>query len=161
MSRSGVEQPPERRGLDGADDEAHHLAGELDAAVRLLHSLLDRHGEAVREVEAMVVRLQGASWTAIPDQRTGAAEKVPELFTSQEFRVLELICQVWTNRQIATRLGITEKTVKNYVQAIFRKLGVHSRAEAMLLAVQHRWFASTEQRKPAPEQLHHLRPADR
>ncbi len=161
MTRSGLQQPPERRRLHGADDEPHHLASELDAALRLLHSLLDRHAEAVREVEAMVVRLQGVSWTAIPDQRTGAAEKVPELFTRQEFRVLELICQARTNRQIATRLGITEKTAKNYVQAIFRKLSVHSRTEAILLAVQHQWFASVEQQKPEPARPHHLRPADR
>lgn len=118
------------------------MAGELDAALRLLYSLLDRHTEAVQEVEAMVVRLLGVSCTAIPDQRTAAAEKVPELLTKQEVRVLEQICQARTNRQIATRLGITEKTAKNYVQAVFRKLRVHSRTEAVLLAVHHRWFAS-------------------
>jgi DNA-binding NarL/FixJ family response regulator len=149
MTRSGSEQPPERRGHDWADDETHHLAGELDAALRLLHSLLDRHAEAVHEVEAMVARLLGASSAAIPEQRTAAAGRRPELLTRQEFRVLEQICQARTNRQIARRLSITEKTAKNYVQAIFRKLRVHSRTEAVLLAVQHQWFASPEQRKPA------------
>ncbi|MFG2004318.1 response regulator transcription factor [Spirillospora sp. NPDC048911] len=54
--------------------------------------------------------------------------------------MLEQICHGRTNRQIARKLGISEKTAKNYVQAVFRKLQVHSRTEAAMMAARHRWY---------------------
>ena len=39
-----------------------------------------------------------------------------------------------TNRQIAERLGVAEKTVKNYVSTLLAKLGVESRTQAAVMA---------------------------
>jgi two-component system, NarL family, response regulator DevR len=50
--------------------------------------------------------------------------------TGQEERVLELIADGLTNRQISQTLGLTEKTVKNYLSNIFGKLEVQRRAGA-------------------------------
>jgi DNA-binding NarL/FixJ family response regulator len=44
--------------------------------------------------------------------------------TTQERRILELIGEGLTNRQIGERLFLAEKTVKNYVSALFAKLGM-------------------------------------
>jgi DNA-binding NarL/FixJ family response regulator len=50
--------------------------------------------------------------------------------TDQEKRVLDLIGDGYTNRQIAGRMSLSEKTVKNYVAALLTKLGMHRRAQA-------------------------------
>jgi DNA-binding NarL/FixJ family response regulator len=54
--------------------------------------------------------------------------------TAQERRVLELIGEGLTNRQIAERMFLSEKTAKNYVSAVLAKLGLHRRSQAAALA---------------------------
>jgi DNA-binding NarL/FixJ family response regulator len=55
--------------------------------------------------------------------------------TGQERRVLELIGEGLTNRQIGERMFLAEKTVKNYVSALFAKLGMERRTQAAAYAV--------------------------
>jgi DNA-binding NarL/FixJ family response regulator len=52
--------------------------------------------------------------------------------TEQEHRVLDLVAEGLTNRQIGTRLGLAEKTVKNHVSGVLAKLGLGSRTQAAL-----------------------------
>ena len=54
--------------------------------------------------------------------------------TEQERKILELIGEGLTNRQIGERLFLAEKTVKNYVSALFAKLGMERRAQAAAYA---------------------------
>ena len=54
--------------------------------------------------------------------------------TGQERRILELIGEGLTNRQIGDRLFLAEKTVKNYVSALFAKLGMQRRTQAAAYA---------------------------
>jgi DNA-binding NarL/FixJ family response regulator len=54
--------------------------------------------------------------------------------TDQERRILELIGEGLTNREIGERLFLAEKTVKNYVSALFTKLGMERRTQAAVLA---------------------------
>ena len=56
------------------------------------------------------------------------------LLTRQQARILQLICEGMLNKQIAFELAIAETTVKAHVTAIMRKLGVHSRTQAVLIA---------------------------
>ena len=53
--------------------------------------------------------------------------------TAHEQRILELIGEGKTNRQIATALNLAEKTVKNYVSSLLAKLGLESRTQAAIL----------------------------
>jgi DNA-binding NarL/FixJ family response regulator len=55
--------------------------------------------------------------------------------TPREQRVLDLLAEGLANKQIARRLGISDKTVKNHVTAVLAKLGVADRTSAALLAV--------------------------
>jgi DNA-binding NarL/FixJ family response regulator len=55
--------------------------------------------------------------------------------TGQERRILELIGEGLTNRQIGERMFLAEKTVKNYVSALFAKLGMERRTQAAAFAV--------------------------
>jgi DNA-binding NarL/FixJ family response regulator len=54
--------------------------------------------------------------------------------TGQERRILELIGEGLTNRQIGERLFLAEKTVKNYTSALFAKLGMERRTQAAAYA---------------------------
>ena len=58
--------------------------------------------------------------------------------TEQEVRVLALLAEGKTNREIAQMLYLGEGTVRNYVSSILGKLGVANRAEAAAYAVQHK-----------------------
>jgi DNA-binding NarL/FixJ family response regulator len=55
--------------------------------------------------------------------------------TPQERRILELIGEGLTNRQIGERMFLAEKTVKNYVSGLFAKLGMQRRTQAAAYAV--------------------------
>lgn len=57
--------------------------------------------------------------------------------TPQELRILELIGDGLTNRQIATHMRLAEKTVKNYVSAVLAKLGMRTRTQAAIYATRH------------------------
>lgn len=57
--------------------------------------------------------------------------------TSREVEVLELIAEGMINKQIARQLYISEKTVKNHVSNIFRKLNVSDRTQAAIYAFKH------------------------
>ena len=54
--------------------------------------------------------------------------------TPQERKILELIGEGLTNRQIGEQMYLAEKTVKNYVSALFAKLGVERRTQAAVYA---------------------------
>jgi NarL family two-component system response regulator LiaR len=59
----------------------------------------------------------------------------PETLTERETEVLRLLARGKANKQIATSLYVTEKTVKAHVSSILAKLGVQSRTQAALYAV--------------------------
>jgi DNA-binding NarL/FixJ family response regulator len=69
-------------------------------------------------------------------QRTISVDPVAAL-SDQEKRVLELISEGLTNRQIAARMFLAEKTVKNYVSSLLTKLGMQRRTQAVAFAVRH------------------------
>ena len=56
----------------------------------------------------------------------------------QEKRVLALIAEGCTNKEVAAQLGLSEKTVKNYLSTVFEKLHVSRRAEAAVLYAQQK-----------------------
>jgi DNA-binding NarL/FixJ family response regulator len=63
-----------------------------------------------------------------------ATEPDVALLTLRQLEVLSRVCQGKTNKQIATELGLSEKTVKAHVTAIFKVLGVVNRTQAVLVA---------------------------
>ncbi|WP_010112375.1 response regulator transcription factor [Acinetobacter sp. P8-3-8] len=94
-------------------------------------------GEAIRQV------LDGDIWLPpnLPaanmnfDPRaadeTALAERIQSL-TPQQFRVLMMVAEGLLNKQIAYELEVSEATIKAHVTAIFRKLGVQNRTQAVL-----------------------------
>ncbi|MFJ4989813.1 response regulator [Streptomyces sp. NPDC088732] len=64
----------------------------------------------------------------------------------REREILELIGEGLTNRQIGSRLFLSEKTVKNHISRLLGKLGVERRIQAAVLATQHHGTGSTASR---------------
>jgi two-component system, NarL family, response regulator DevR len=86
---------------------------------------------AVREVAAGRSLLDPITTARVLDRMRRPAEPdALESFTDQERRVLDLIGEGMTNRQIAERLFVAEKTVKNYVTSVLAKLGMERRTQA-------------------------------
>lgn len=72
--------------------------------------------------------------------RMGRRRRVKEEWenlTGREMDVLKLMAQGCNNKEIATNLDISEKTVKNHITNIFRKLQVEDRTQAVLFAIKH------------------------
>jgi DNA-binding NarL/FixJ family response regulator len=84
---------------------------------------------------SLVSRVMG-EFARISRLRAAAKEVFAEL-TRREMEVLELLGKGMRNRDIASTLYLSEKTVKNHVSAILAKLHVNDRTEAALLAAKH------------------------
>lgn len=61
-----------------------------------------------------------------------------EGLTNREFEVLQGVCQGLSNQQLAKSLFLSEKTVKNHLTNIFRKIGVNDRTQAVLYAIKNK-----------------------
>ena len=93
------------------------------------HVLLE-HEPAWREFQDAVLDFTGL---ARRDARADAGNATrDEVLTARERAVLAQLCEGRSNAQIGWQLGIAEKTVRNHVSALYRKLGVRSRAEAIV-----------------------------
>lgn len=68
----------------------------------------------------------------------GPGEKNIDSLSPQEKRVLALIADGLTNKEVAVQLGLSDKTVKNYLSTVFEKLHVTRRAEAAVLYAQQK-----------------------
>jgi len=92
---------------------------------------------AVREVGAGRSLLDPAMTSRVIDRlRTGSSTD-PRLasLSPQERKILDLLAEGKTNRQIATEMYLAEKTVKNYVSNLLTKMGMSRRTEAAVYAV--------------------------
>lgn len=121
-----------------ADDEALFASIMAGASGYLLKQIRgqDLVG-ALRKVAGGASLLDPAVTTRVLD-RLRAPQGVPddplEGLTPQERRILALISQGRTNRQIAAEINLAEKTVKNHVSRLLAKLGMARRSEAAAFA---------------------------
>ena len=121
-----------------SDDEALYgavMAGASGYILKQIHGT-DLVG-AVRTVAQGRSLLDPESTTRMLERlREEAVRKDPlSELTEQERRVLELIGEGLTNREIGARMYLAEKTVKNYVSRVLAKLGMARRTQAAAYAV--------------------------
>ena len=119
------------------DDEAlvsAVLAGAAGYVLKTVRSqeLLD----AVRRAAAGESLLDPVLVARVRERVEAGPYELPELrdLTEQERRVLMLIAEGLTNREIGRRLFLAEKTVKNYVSNVLSKLGFERRTQAAIFA---------------------------
>ncbi|MDQ1286798.1 MAG: two-component system, NarL family, response regulator DevR [Actinomycetota bacterium] len=118
------------------DDDEARLAAALAGAAGFVSKQIRGQAlvTAVRRVAAGEVFLDPtAAAEAVRKARGSRTDPRLASLTGQERRVLDLVTEGLTNREIGHRLGIGEKTVKNYVTAVLLKLGVTSRTQAAVL----------------------------
>jgi two-component system response regulator DevR len=100
---------------------------------------------AIRDVGAGKSLLDSRAAAALMEKlRHGTRETDPlSEFNDQERTLLALLAEGLTNKQIAARMFLAEKTVKNYVSRLLAKLGMKRRTQAAV-------FASKLDRRPGP-----------
>jgi DNA-binding NarL/FixJ family response regulator len=102
-------------GADGFISKNQKRAAIMDSVARLLHGEMQFPDSAVSD--------------AAGDE---LIDKLRQL-TPQQLKVLNRVCEAKLNKQIAFELSVTETTIKAHITLIFKKLGVHSRTQAVLL----------------------------
>jgi two-component system, NarL family, response regulator DevR len=132
-----------------ADDEALFSAIMAGASGYVLKEV--RGGELVRAIRTVAAggtlldaTLTGQVMERLRQQHEENARL--ERLTNQERKILELIAEGKTNRQIGDDLFLAEKTVKNYVSNLLMKLGFSRRTEAAVFATK------LAEREPPPNE---------
>jgi two-component system response regulator DevR len=122
------------------DDEALFSAIMAGAAGYVLKQIRGNDlVDTVRRVAAGQSMLDPAVTQQVLDRlRNGpVVDQALAPLTGQERRILELIGEGMTNRQIAEAMFLAEKTVKNYVSSLLAKLGMERRTQAAVFASKH------------------------
>jgi two-component system, NarL family, nitrate/nitrite response regulator NarL len=141
---SGLEVLRQLRG-QGDDRPVIILTAHIDdfrvrEAMRLnVDGIVMKDNDPAFLVECLQSVIGGRQWLdpELKERIGGLAERGPEpALSSRERQLVALVALGRRNRQIATELGITEGTVKVYLNAIFDKLGVANRTELAIRATE-------------------------
>jgi DNA-binding NarL/FixJ family response regulator len=124
-----------------ADDESVFAALDAGALGYLTKDAgAEEIGRAVRTVHAGQAQLdpsvQRRVLESLRGRRTAPAERAswPDGLTAREVDVLRLIAEGLSNQEIASRLSVSEATVKSHVNNMFSKAGLRDRAQAVRYA---------------------------
>jgi two-component system, NarL family, response regulator DevR len=144
---SGIEVCRTVRGVDESiqaliltsydDDEALFAAIMAGAAGYVLKEIRGNDlVDGIRRVAAGQSLIDPALTAKVLERVRRGPSVAPELanLTEQERKLLALIAEGLTNRQIGEKMFLAEKTVKNYVSSILSKLGLERRTQAAVLA---------------------------
>ena len=95
--------------------------------------------DTVRRVAAGQSTLDPAVTAQVLERVRNGARSDPALenLTAQDQRILQLIGEGMTNRQMAETMFLAEKTIKNYVSSLLAKLGLESRTQAAIFSLKH------------------------
>jgi two-component system, NarL family, response regulator DevR len=119
------------------DDEALFAAIMAGAAGYVLKQIRGTDLiDGIRRVAAGQSLLDPAVTARVLERIRRGPDQPDELrdLTEQERRILLLVAEGLTNREIAGRMFLAEKTVKNYVSSLLAKLGLERRTQAAVLA---------------------------
>jgi DNA-binding NarL/FixJ family response regulator len=100
-------------------------------AVVSRNATADAIAAAVEAAAAGLVVLPADALAEVPAGAAARAAAPPEPLSAREAQILALLAEGLVNKQIAARLGISRHTVKTHLAALFHKLGVSTRAEAV------------------------------
>jgi DNA-binding NarL/FixJ family response regulator len=117
-----------QEGAAGVLHKSAHVKDIVDAARRLVA------GEAILSVNEVLelLRIAGRS-----RERDHESQRAIQQLTPREREVLQALTGGLSDKQIAERLKVSVGTVGNHFVNIFKKLGVHSRLQALVFALRH------------------------
>ena len=129
------------RGFVAKEDGASSLAGAIRQAVAG-NLVLSPTSSAIISDQARLWANGSAQPSESTSKQTQTQQSTSPLphgitLSEREREVLKLVVDAKTNKQIATRLRLSEATVKTHVSAIIAKLGVQDRVGAVVYALQH------------------------
>jgi NarL family two-component system response regulator LiaR len=122
-----------------AHDEEAYVVAMLDAGASGYLSKASRGQQVVQAVRAAASGEMIFSGSVAASLKRRALVGPSTVLTPREMEVLRYLAQGLGNKQIATRLGLSARTVQTHLTRIFAKLGVTSRTEAVLYAVRQGW----------------------
>lgn len=112
--------------------QGHYLASHIRGAQFVE---LESHNHVLLEDEPAWAQFQREVLAFTGQQMEASVDDACAVgLTTRERALLGLLCDGGSNAQIAWQLGIAEKTVRNHLSSLYRKLGVRSRAEAIVQA---------------------------
>ena len=123
------------------DVEKFLVADVLRSGVRAILPREAKPEEILAALQASVAGLVAIHPDAVDSLLSTDAEKQPELdssdqiLTPREIEVLRMIAEGMGNKEIASKLGISDHTVKFHISSTFAKLGAVNRAEAVTLGI--------------------------
>ena len=130
---------PDKNHIDGLIETLNLLAGQCKAYERALpadnypaRAAVAALGELARQALNEAQDLAQASKPAVP---------VDHPFSPREHQVLVLVADGLTNKEVAYRLGLSERTVQFHLNSIFNKSGANSRTEAVAMALRQGWLS--------------------
>lgn len=107
-------------------------ATELLNSIRLVHS--GEYFVGRERMSDLITALRGRA----ADSNTSAQNQVPDFgLTPRERQIVSAVVNACQNKEIAERFAISEKTVKHHLTHIFTKVGVSSRLELAMFALNH------------------------
>ncbi|HEY3341737.1 MAG TPA: response regulator transcription factor [Anaerolineae bacterium] len=101
---------------------------EPDELVEAVHSVFE--GKSVLD-PLLTQRL----WQQVVFQSTGQSNSIAEALTAREIEVLRLVARGFTNKAVATQLGISDRTVQGHLANVFSKLHAQSRTDAVMIGL--------------------------
>ena len=98
------------------------------------------------EVGAIIdaIRSVAAGGTVFRAADLAAARATPRRPSERELQVIAAVVSGRTNAEVATELGVSEKTVETHLHRLFDRYGLMSRTELAVLAVEERWASGSE-----------------
>jgi DNA-binding NarL/FixJ family response regulator len=142
---TGYEICRELKDEHGADLPVVFVTGERkEPADKVVGLLIGGDDYLVKPVDTdeLIARVRRLTQRAWPTSSTPRGDQLTQL-TPRESKVLGLLAEGLSANQIAGELVISPKTVATHVQRILRKLGVHSRTQAVALAYESGFPAAT------------------
>ena len=128
--------------LTGYDDDEAIYAAVLAGAAGYVIKDVQGSGliDSLRKVAAGAKLIHPSMSGRVVQRITDTHQADPRLesLSTREREILPLIAEGLTNREIGERLGLAEKTVKNYISGLLSKLGLQRRTQAAVLHLENR-----------------------
>ena len=128
--------------LTGYDDDEAIYAAVLAGAAGYVIKDVQGSGllDSLRKVAAGKQLIHPSLSNRVVQRITDTHQSDPRLeaLSTREREILPLIAEGLTNREIGERLGLAEKTVKNYISGLLSKLGLQRRTQAAVLHLENR-----------------------